>query len=157
MQSYILSIITSILLVSVCSIILPEGKMGKYIKSIFSLVIIIVMVNPLLNFFNTNNFTELSLNNSVEYYNDENYLDYVFNKRIENTTKNVENVLFQQKIDSSVEIIYEILDYDIVVKKVNVILQNDSISKEDEHIIITAIKQTVAKCLNISEEIVFVK
>ena len=157
MQSYILSIITSILLVSVCSIILPEGKMGKYIKSIFSLIIIIVMINPLLNYFNSNNFTELSLNNSVEYYNDENYLDYVFNKKIENTTKNVENVLFQQKIDSSVEIIYEILDYDIVVKKVNVILQNDSISKEDEHIIITAIKQTVAKCLNISEEIVFVK
>lgn len=158
MKEYVLSIIVSVLLVSVASIILPEGKMAKFTKSIFSLIIIIIIITPALKLLKDPvEFNKFDVESDSTFSEDVDFLEYVYYKKIENLSTATENTLKNKNYDADVEIIYEISDYQIIIKKVNVILQSTVISDDDKHIIISVIKETVANRLDIDKEIIIVK
>ena len=74
MKEWILSIGVVILLTSIVGLILPEGKMGKYIKCFFSFIILLVLLTPLLN--KEVIYSDFLINEN-EIQLQENYLNYV--------------------------------------------------------------------------------
>lgn len=157
MKEYVLSIIVSILLVSIASIILPDGKMAKFTKSIFSIIIIIIIITPAINLLKNESFNGFEFESDFAFSEDEDYLDYVYYKRVENLSATTESLLKSDNYETDVEIIYDISNYQIVIKKINVNFNFDGISEDDKHIIISVIKQTVSEYLNVDKEIVIVK
>jgi len=90
-SSWILSIAGIICLSVILELILPNGQMNKYVKNIFSFVIILVIILPIPNLINNVNFNNI---NSINYENislQEDYL-YELNKNKLNTINN--NLIF---------------------------------------------------------------
>ena len=54
MKEWILSIGTIIILTTIADLILPDGKIGKYIKCFFSLLVMLVILTPIINYKNNN-------------------------------------------------------------------------------------------------------
>ena len=50
MKVWIISIGAVILMTVISLYIIPEGKLGKHVKGIFSVLIIFVIINPVINF-----------------------------------------------------------------------------------------------------------
>lgn len=65
---WVLSIVGIITLSILVDLILPSGSMSKFIKSIFSYLIIIVILSPVFSFFSGKNFSinDIFSSNSVE-------------------------------------------------------------------------------------------
>ena len=50
MKAYILAIAGAVLLSAVVAVIAPSGKMGKFVRGITKLFILLVMLSPLVSF-----------------------------------------------------------------------------------------------------------
>ncbi len=85
MNAYVLSVTGIVILYSILTAVVPDGKTSKTIKGIMHLVCILVIVSPILDFFNigeppningekfTGNFTESSIqadNAFIQYYSE---------------------------------------------------------------------------------------
>lgn len=51
LKNFIISLVTTIILISSIELISPSNSMKKYIKLVLGLIIIAVMINPIINFF----------------------------------------------------------------------------------------------------------
>ena len=52
MQGYIIGILGIVIISVLVEIILPSGQTAKYIKSLLSVFVVFVLVNPIINFIN---------------------------------------------------------------------------------------------------------
>lgn len=86
MTKYILSILGVVILGVLIDVVVPSGSINKYIKSIFSIFVVAVMLIPIINFLNKSKDFKLSLN-EVEI--DEKILNFVFNERVKQTENNI--------------------------------------------------------------------
>ncbi len=66
MSSYVLSIIGTVILSSIFTLIIPEGKMSSTIKGVMKLVCVMVIVAPILRFFQEGKFPVFFGKNSNE-------------------------------------------------------------------------------------------
>lgn len=73
MKAYVLSIAGIVLVIAAISIISPSGKMGKFVKGMGRLFILVVMVAPFASYFTK---SESSLFQSEDIKTDESYLAY---------------------------------------------------------------------------------
>ncbi|PWM70859.1 MAG: hypothetical protein DBX59_09845 [Bacillota bacterium] len=151
MKEYILSIVSVILLTAAVGIILPEGKTGKFIKGIFALATLVVILTPLAKSdaivpsFDTEYREETAC--------DEDFLDYIYYKESRNYADVIAAYVKEKGYDSEVRVLYKSDDYQFKITKVTVNLKNSGISGGDEHIyIMSEIKQAVAKYCEIGEE-----
>ena len=71
MSNYVLSILGVVLLGIIIDVIIPSGKINKYIKSIFSIFIIAVIISPVVKFLSNKNDFKLDYN---DYQIDQEYL-----------------------------------------------------------------------------------
>ncbi len=83
MNEWALSLAIVIFVVTVLTIILPEGKLGKTVKGFLSFVIILIMIKPILN------VDKISLEfyyQSGDFFNQSQiqYLDYIFSQKVTN-------------------------------------------------------------------------
>ena len=80
MKTWIISISAIIILTSIFGLIIPESKIGKLIKSIFSLLVVLVIISPLSSIKNQNfSFDNFVNGSEISYQND--YLDFVGNQK----------------------------------------------------------------------------
>ena len=80
MKAWIISISAITILTSIFSLILPESRIGKLIKSIFSILVVFVVISPISNIKNQ----EVSFDkfvNSSEINFQQNYLDFIADKK----------------------------------------------------------------------------
>ena len=70
MQAYVLSIAGAVLISAIITVVAPEGKMGKFVKGMTKLLIIVVLVTPFVSWLSGG---EISFA-SEEVGTDENYL-----------------------------------------------------------------------------------
>lgn len=155
MKEYILSIVSVILLTAAVGIVLPEGKTGKFIKGIFAVATLVVILTPLANFQSSVPAFGTDYGEQTEY--DETFLEYVYYKECKHHEAVLQEYIKEQGYDSEVFVLYEYPDYDFRITKVAVNLQISGISVGDEHIYITSeIKQAVAKYCNINEDKVLI-
>lgn len=152
MVDYVLCVISAILLTSFASIILPEGKLGKYVKSIFSMLIIVVMITPIFNL--SFNFNDKIEEESITVFEDEKYLDYINNEKSKKLCENLNSLIKSFGYNCSVEI----LTYDTInefrVKKIIINLIDFVLNDTKEHIVLSnEIKQAVINYLGYNAEV----
>ncbi len=152
MKEYILSIVSVILLTAAVGIILPEGKTGKFIKGIFAVATLVVILTPLTKIGDYIPAFETE-SGDVEIGYDEEYLDYMYDKKSEVYAAEIESYIQEKGCESDVEIVYDCADYEFHIVKVSTNLYFSGISEEDEHIyIMSEIQKAVAQYCGIEEE-----
>lgn len=134
MKEWVLCLTGVILLTTIFYLIMPSGKTNSLIKGIFSLVCILVLVQPILSLKNADydsfNFAEIELNL------DDDYLSYVNTKNVENIEKTCQKLIKNQCLYSDtidVEIV-EVKDYEYKLKGIQIKLKNLVIEDKSEHI-----------------------
>ena len=134
MKEWVLCLTGVIILTTIFYLIMPSGKTNSLIKGIFSLVCILVLVQPILSLKNNDydifNFAEIELNL------DDDYLSYVNTKNVENIEKTCQKLLKNQCLYSDtidVEFV-EVKDYEYKLKGIQIKLKNLVIEDKSEHI-----------------------
>ncbi len=132
MSGYILSILGIVICGIVIDIILPSGGINKYVKSIFSIFVVAVILSPLINFINSNK--EINLN-FEEYEVQENITNYIFSERIRAIESSIENDLSENGFKNiDIKITYSVESNELIIISCEVFLENAEISPDKSHI-----------------------
>ena len=158
MKEWILSLCAVIVLTTVVFIILPNGKLNKIIKSIFSFIVLAVMIKPIFM------LKDLSFNNS--FFNDNSdllvqydYLKFIAEEKIDKYKKASSEILEQNGIyGGKISFEYFFDEYSrFIIKKVYINLTEAVIISDKEHIdIIKNIKADISKLILYNSELEFV-
>ena len=150
MATWIISVFSAVFVVSVLSIILPEGRLAKFVKPLISLVVIIIVIAPFIDSDEfVNDFTTIG---SKEIKTDSDFLEHVTYNKIDLYTKNCIKIAEKNGInDSEILIEYSVDDnFTITISEVSINLKNTVISSEDEHIVILQrLKNDISEYLGI--------
>lgn len=136
MTEWLISVFTAAFVVSVLSILLPEGRLSKFVKPLISLVVIVIVIAPLTNSQEyTESFTKIS---NAEIKTNAEFLGYINRSKIDLYTKNCIKIAEKNGINGSEILIEYSIDEDFAIKisAVSINLQNAVISSNDEHIVI---------------------
>lgn len=154
MTGYLLSVIGVVILGVLVDLVLPTGQMNKYVKSMFGIFTILVIISPVPKLINQNfDFSQLFYNQTSTTV-DSDFLE-VTNKKIVkqmelSIEKSCENSGYLQ-IECKIESILE--DNKLIIKKVYINLKNLVISQDQPHINkYTEIVQAVTQVVNVSKE-----
>ena len=135
LNSYVLSIVGVVFLGVLVDVIMPDGEMNKYVKGVFSMLALFVIMSPVQKLFNK----DFSLENMF-YDNTSIAVDSDF---LEATTKQMkkqcESVLIARLKDAGfddvdVEILAEMSNYEFQIKKVIIDISKMVIIDDGEHI-----------------------
>lgn len=160
MKTWLLSVGAMILLTALITLILPNGRTNKLIRSVFALLTLLVIVQPLVSL--KTGEAEIvipSITNDNEIYLQEDFLGYIIEKRNENKEKECGKILSEKGINGAFVEIGYITDgkasYEI--KKVTVNLTESVIFPDKEHIdIIEVIRTEIADYLKTDKEVIYI-
>ena len=154
-SSWILSIVGIILLGVLVDLILPDGQTSKYIKSIFSIIVIFVIITPLVQLKNSD-FSIDSITN-VEIDIDKDYIENINNSRLLALNKSIINEAENCGLKNiEVEFILKNNYPNLSIEKINIYLKNLVIDKNMMHIDkYKVLYGVVQKYINIGEENIF--
>ena len=134
MVGYILSVLGIIVAGVFIDIIIPSGTINKYIKSIYSIFVVAVLVSPIIKIMTkTKDFTV----KYQDYEINENLLNYIYEKQVSSHETSIENILHEEGFQN-VDII---LNFSIDNDK----LQYNSCSINLKNLVISADKQHINK------------
>lgn len=158
MKEWALKILISVLILSSISIILPTGKLSSFIKYVFAIILIPIVIEPVLMIKN-NNFDFNTVFNETEVQVQNDYLDYISEQKINEYNSRL-NVLLNNLgvLGAKVDLLYDIDEnYIIHIKKVCIDLTNSVINSDKEHIdIIETIKTAYSEYLHIDKDEVII-
>lgn len=132
MNGYVLSVLGIVIVGVMVDVIIPAGSLSKYIKSMYSIFVVAVLVTPIVNILSQNKDFKLE-------YEDvqlqENVINYILNERVKSNENSIETTLSKEGF-SNVDIIlnYSIENNDIVYKSCMVNLKNMAINSDKQHI-----------------------
>ncbi len=154
MTEWILSLIGMAFLGVVIETILPNGKLNTFIKSVFALFLLFVIVKPLPKIFNK----DLSINTDYNYEEDSNFLINLNQKKIENYEISILNQLKNEGISNvNIEFEADTTSSDLKIQKVYIDICNIVLNNSDKHINITdTILKIVTNTLNVSDKEVII-
>ena len=154
MNSWILSIVGIVCLSVITDIFIAEGQTNKYIKSIFSLVIVFVVISPLPNILNKN-FNIDKLLNSVEADIDLNFIALINKQKCEAIDNIIKSSLSENNIEvKNIDTTCNIFQEDFEILSVYVDISNISVKNSDNFK--KKIIKLIQENINISkEQIVF--
>lgn len=158
MSSYILSVCGAVIISALVSIIMPEGKTGKFINGIVKIACVLIMVSPIISWvYKLKGEKSQSVNNIKVDIGDD-FLNYFNNVKAEELEKDIKKIIENQyDIEVFVEIDWQISNYAFTLKKVLINIKNFGIYKKDEHIIIIEQIQTiVSDKLKIDKDVVVI-
>lgn len=132
MKVYILSIIGMIFLITIADMILPEGKIGSYIKSVFAIIVLLVVVEPISKI-EFKNFKFSFSENQINYQED--YLNFISEFKIKALTSDFDKFLEEKGISGAkLDIIYDYVDNVFTIKKIKINLEKAVIIDNNSHI-----------------------
>ena len=156
MNNWIINIGAVVLFTAILSLILPNGRLNGVIKSIFSLIIVLIILNPIISIKNSEfSFEDFFTESNIAFQED--YLNFISIKKQENYQENCTLLLEELGVSNSdVDVYYELdQDGNFIIKKVNVNLENSVIKEEFAHIdIIEKIKNKLSSYLQIDIEVI---
>ncbi len=151
MSTWVINVGTVIVITTVAGFLVPDGKLGKYVKGIFSLLVLLVMIKPIFSInIDEIEFSDLFSGKEISYQED--YLDYIYSKNNANCQEKVNNLLKNISVENADVKIYHLItnDYEFQISKVTINLKNAVINSDKEHIdIIDEIKKSVSNSLSI--------
>ena len=153
MKSWIISIISVVLLNLVSEIILSQSTIGEFIKKIFGLVTILVIISPIANIFKIDIDNIINTYDSKFNYQSE-YISIVENGQEEFYENYIKQLLEDEGfLNVNVEIDYKIEDNGININKITLNLKNLVINENQPHINkYTEIKNIICNAIPIIEE-----
>lgn len=155
MKAYIISILGITVCGVLIEIILPSGKINKYIRSIYSIFVVAVILNPVITFFANNKGLDIKYND-IELSST--LMNYINQQKVNSLQSSITSQLEQQGMQN-IDIVfnYEQENYQIVYKSCVVNLKNLVYTDADKHIsIYELITQLVEQQTNLTyEEIIF--
>ena len=158
MTAYLLSIIGVVMLGVLVDIVVPNGQMNKYIKSMFGIFTVMAIILPIPKIINSNYDFSNFFYDKVSIEIDQDFLQATNKKIVKvlqtNVEKSIEKAGF---LNVSCEIESNLEDNVLNIKKVTLNLKNMVISGQMSHINkYTEIVQAVQQVVNVSkEQIVF--
>ncbi len=156
MQEWLKQIIATTLLSMILSLIIPEKKMGKSIKMMLSILVSVVVINPLTNF-NFDNLSDIFNNQNSELIYQNTYLEYVYQQKIDNYEQLAVNTLNSNGIKSANVSISQVANKDMVfmIENIQVDLSVAVIKNYDENIdIIELVKSLMSQTFSVEKEAV---
>ena len=151
MSGYILSILGIVVAGVIIDVIIPSGSINKYIKSIYSIFVVAVLLMPLIKFVNSGKNLTLKFN---EQHVETELLNYISGKKVEELENSIENHLKSEgfeKID--IQLNYSINNNKIEYNSCLVNLKNVAISTDKQHINkYEFIKEVVGNYANLSHQ-----
>lgn len=152
MTSWLLSVFSAVLFISVSALILPEGKMAKFIKPFISIAVILVVLAPISDISGFFDGTGLEDNRVIE--TDKEFLNRIAISKIDLYSENCVKIAQKNGINGSTALIEYSIDENgqPVIYGVQINLENAVISAGYEHIVILQrLKQDVSEYLRIDE------
>lgn len=147
-STWILSIAGIICISVIVELILPEGQMNKYIKGIFSFIVILVIIMPIPKLIGSNfDFSNiLNYENSVNV--DEDYIYQLNLNKLNLLKEDIESEINKHGYENvSVYINCNIFENKINFKSITVDLNSLVISENAEHKDITKIKKDITNII----------
>ena len=141
MQAYIWAVCGAVIISALAAILMPEGKIGKFINGILKLFCLSVMIAPLFALFEkfTGEPPAGDGSDSAGAELDDDFIEYMFGKRAQEEADSLEELLEEEfAIGVSAEILWDYADYAYNVTNVNIKIENFGMYGNDEHIIIIA-------------------
>ena len=132
MQGYILGVCGAAILSALITILLPEGRTGKFVTGILRLFCLLVLLLPLFSLAESFSFT---LNGKLE--PDREFLEYMCEERAREEEQDFE-ALALEKLDAEVDVTLtaEVVEWEYVVSKVTIKIIKTGMNGEDGHIFI---------------------
>lgn len=148
-KDFLIKIICVVLILSIILLIIPNGKTKGTIKLIFSIIISLFFISPLLKIKNS------EYNLEPTYYQeniDENYLSFFLQKKEEKYKNLVKEILETKNIKfKGISVFFN--KENVEIESILIEIEKQSILKNDEHIVfIDEIKETVSSNLFIDKE-----
>ena len=129
MTSWLLSIVGVVFLGVLIDIITPEGKINAFIKSIFGIFVLYIIISPLLKLLDKKyefDYQPIELQES--------YLDSVGSSNIDILETQLQKVIEENGFQCFVEIDGNMWGSSISVSKITIFLPNSVLISVDEHI-----------------------
>lgn len=156
MNNWVLSVCATIMLSVIAGLIVPRGKIGGFIKSMFSLITIIVIIQPLVNL--KNGEYTFNLDSNLETSVQKDFLDYANFKKTEALEKDAINFLKDNGYDADAVII-DVDDFNLTykIKKIYVYFNKSVIKPNDANIdIIDEITEMLIGYFNVDKGVISV-
>ena len=90
MGQWVITVAGIAILSVICDVILPEGQTRKYVKTVFGIIVTLVMIQPIIGFFSGELNVDVSDKTSIEAQ--EHYLQNIQNKKNIIAIENVKRV-----------------------------------------------------------------
>ena len=153
MAGYILSILGIVIAGIIIDIIVPSGNINKYIKSIYAIFVVAVILSPLINYLNKEH--DLSLHYE-DYQVSEQLLNYISKQKVSSLELQIENSLNEEGFSNvDIKINYSIENNELSINSCTVNLQNLVIVAGKQHINkYEFIIEVVQEHTNLTEEVI---
>ena len=151
MAGYILSILGIVVAGVFIDIIIPSGTINKYIKSIYAIFVLAVIITPIIKFFNDNQGFNLEYQ---EYEINQNLINYIQTNKIEAMENNIVSDLEDEGLlNIDILINYSLDNNELSINSCTINLGNLVISSDNQHINkYEIIKEIVRKHTNLADE-----
>lgn len=137
MKEYILAVCGSVVISALITLLLPEGKMGKFIGGILKLFCLLVMLMPLFQMFEKYRPWDGEVETSGECEPDENFLMQAFKLQAEMREREIEEEIAKEfSVDVDAELLWEYADYACNVTEIKIKIEDFGIYEENEHIFV---------------------
>lgn len=154
MKNWLLSICVTVIIISVFAIIAPQGKIGKFIKSILNIVLVLVIVKPVINI-DMDSVISKIINSGNEVVFQTEYLNVISERKADIYEKNCILIIEDCGVNDASVVIDYISDEDgfFYIENVSVNLKNSVFISDKEHIdIIDEIRERLGEYLNVKSE-----
>ena len=156
MKAWIVSVSAVVMITAIINLILPEGKMGKFIKGIFSIFVLLTIIKPII-YIKDGGFNYQNIFNQSNFELQDEFIEYVSQEKINEYENNCQNILEKNGIQNAFVDIFYALDENlmIIIKSTSIDLKNSVIKSDKAHIdIIKAVRKEIASYLNVKEDLV---
>lgn len=153
MSGYILTILGIVLAGILIDIIVPTGKINKYIKSIFAIFVVAVILMPVVKFIAKSD--EITIN-YTDYEIEQNLMDYIFSSRVTAYENEIIEVLENNGLSNiDIKINYSINSNELSLNSCEVNLKNMTSSNIEMHNNrCEFIAETIKEITNLTDEVI---
>ena len=153
MSGYILTILGIVLAGIFIDIIVPTGKINKYIKSIFAIFVVAVILMPVVKFIAKSD--EITINYN-DYEIEQNLMDYIFSSSVTAYENEIIEVLENNGLSNiDIKINYSINSNELSLNSCEVNLKNMTSSNIEMHNNrYEFIAETIKEITNLTDEVI---
>ena len=156
MQNWLISIIGAVIISTIATFVMPIGRTNKAVKSVFSILLILIIFKPVFNI-NISDITKIFTENNVNLQLD--YVEYFNKEKNKSNEKLCNSLLYEYNFtNATTSIEYKTLTEGVYkIEKVKIFLNLKVIKENNEHInIIDELRDKIKEILCIEKEQVIV-